>query len=143
MHILICQSQLKTHVLIWDTLYILILPPKLELRFFRPVIFWHVRLWLICDWLIHDKYVIGTALKCYKGEFVKSRDQNPMEPKLVDCDKYEDMCLSLYSGKTDWLKHCFKRSDILALIDDKESSEGCKEVLVSNINKYVCICMKQ
>ena len=73
-----------------------------------------------------------------------------MEPKLVDCDKYEDMCLSLYADKTDWTKHCFKRSDILVLIDDKEASEGCKELLVCNINMYVFAifnfsnhCMKQ
>ena len=54
-------------------------------------------------------------MKCYKGEFVKSRDQNRVEPKLVDCDKHEDMCFSFYSGKTDWIKDCFKRTDILAL----------------------------
>ena len=97
----------------------------MELRLFRPVIFWQVRLWLICDQFIH---VIGTALKCYTGEFIKSRDGNPMEPKLVDCDKYEDICLSLYAGKTDWTKHCFKRSDV------PKVSEGCKELVVCNIN---------
>ena len=70
-------------------------------------------------------------MKCYTGEFVKSRDRNPMEPKLVDCDKYEDICLSVYAGKTDWTKHCFKRSDI------PKVSEGCKELpesRVCNIN---------
>ena len=63
-------------------------------------------------------------MKCYTGEFVKSRDRNPMNPKLMDCDKNEDVCLSLY-GKNDgtkgfdWTKHCFKRSDIPEIREDK------------------------
>ena len=70
-------------------------------------------------------------MKCYTGKFVKSRDQNPMEPKLVDCDKYEDMCLSLYADKTDWTKHCFKRSDL------PEIRDKCIEIMVCNINEYL------
>ena len=96
-------------------------------------IFWSFWLWLICYYF---KYVIGNALKCYTGEFVKNRDRNPMKPKLMDCDRNEDVCLSLY-GKNDgtkvldWTKQCFKRSEL------PEIGDKCIKLMVCNINMYV------
>ena len=67
---------------------------------------------------------IGNALRCYKGHFFNNE---PMEPKLVDCKRNEDVCLSGYA-KTNlysedgfevpagsWAKMCYELIEVSEL----------------------------
>ena len=96
---------------------------------------------------------VGNALKCYEGQFSNDKDAQPIEPKLVDCKRNEDVCASGYA-KTDvtsedgfvfpagtWDKYCFEKSDIPEMILKEFGngvSDGCIErkqyVKVCNIN---------
>ena len=100
-------------------------------------------------------YVIGDALKCYKGRSDKS-----MEPILVDCKRNEDVCVSSFT-KTEvyidhkgnagdpipagsWDKNCFIRSNLPHIFEElwefaNDQSDRCIEikssfVKVRNIN---------
>ena len=97
---------------------------------------------------------IGNAIKCYYGDFFNDKDAQPIEPKLMDCRRNEDLCASNYA-QTDitfikfssvipagsWFKGCFKKSDIPEMILKEFGngvSDGCIErkqyVKVCNIN---------
>ena len=94
---------------------------------------------------------VGNALKCYEGTFLNDKDAQPIEPKLVDCKRNEDLCASDYA-KTDltiengvvdlagsWNKACFKKSDYPEVSEEFGDgvSDQCAEakVKVHTLNK--------
>merc|ERR1711971_925166 len=93
------------------------------------------------------------ALKCYSGEF-ENRGGRQREPRLRDCGRNDDMCLSYYA-KTDlkfklgyeipagsWEKQCIGRSSQQIEDFDGDFSERCivsKKDLTSG-TFIICIC---
>ena len=88
------------------------------------------------------------ALKCYSGEF-ENRGGRQREPRLRDCGRNDDMCLSYYA-KTDlkfkldewgeipagsWGKQCIGRSSTQIEDFDGDFSERC---IVSKRGFSVC-----
>ena len=75
------------------------------------------------------------ALKCYSGEF-ENRGGRQREPRLRDCGRNDDLCLSYYA-KTDlkfkggeipagsWGKQCIGRSSPQIEDFDGDFSERC------------------
>ena len=92
---------------------------------------------------------VGNALKCYEGTFLNNKDEQPIEPKLVDCKRNEDLCASGYA-KTNltskygsvvpagsWEKACFKKSDLLEA--SEEFGNGVSDRCIEP-KKYVKLC---
>ena len=90
---------------------------------------------------------VGNALKCYEGTFLNIKDAQPIEPKLVDCKRNQDVCGSSYA-KTDvtsedgfvfpagtWDKHCYEKSDIPEMIL-KEFGNGVSDQCIER-KQYV------
>ena len=92
---------------------------------------------------------VGNALKCYEGTFLNDKDAQPIEPKLVDCKRNEDLCASDYA-KTDltiengvlvpagsWDKACFKKSDYPEV--SEEFGNGVSDRCIEQ-KQYVRVC---
>ena len=99
---------------------------------------------------------IGNALKCYEGHFFNKIAAQPIEPKLVDCKRNEDTCVSSYAKTniTDhitsedgfvlpagsWDKHCFKKSDLHKKISDFDFGNGESDRCIEQKREYVKVC---
>ena len=89
------------------------------------------------------------ALKCYSGEFENHEGARQREPRLRDCERYEDLCLSYYNrdditlGRNhvmpggSWGKNCEDRASTLIEEFNGDFSERCieakKGVMVCNV----------
>ena len=102
--------------------------------------------------------LIGMGLKCYRGGFDSTEGAKHAprqgETTLVDCDRTDDVCLSVYA-KTEvelagdntysagtWVKYCTKKSNPFLKKDfDDNQFDGCieakQDVIVSNMDKYL------
>ena len=87
------------------------------------------------------------ALKCYSGEFENRKGARQREPRLRDCGRNDNLCISYYA-KTDlkfkkwgempagsWGKKCIGRSSPQIDDFDGDFSERC---IVSK--KYLMVC---
>merc|ERR1711997_359040 len=69
-----------------------------------------------------------TALKCYGGEFENREGARQREPRLRDCGRYRDLCLSYYNRDDgSWGKYCQDRSSTLIEEFNGDFSERCIE----------------
>ena len=55
------------------------------------------RLFLVTFVVICAFFEGTTALKCYSGEFENHGGARQREPRLRDCNRYSDLCLSYYN----------------------------------------------
>merc|ERR1712008_107066 len=109
---------------------------------------------LLVTFVVFCAFFEGTmALKCYDGEFNNREGARQREPRLYDCGRNEDLCVSYYA-KTDlkfnrakiparsWGKQCVGRSSSRIEEFDGDYSDRCiesKKNLTSG-TFIVCIC---
>jgi len=114
---------------------------------------------LLVTFVVFCAFFEGTmALKCYSGYFENREGDRQREPQLSDCERNEDLCLSVYA-KTDlkyklvkwgevpagsWVKRCVRRSDKRIDEFDGDFSERCIESESKNNltigTAIMCIC---
>ena len=94
-----------------------------------------------------------TALKCYSGEFENREGAKQREPRLRDCERYEDLCLSYYNRDDitlrgnnvmpggSWGKNCEDRSSTLIEEFNGDFSERCIETEKGIMSGTIIMCI--
>ena len=110
---------------------------------------------LLVTFVVFCAFFEGTmALKCYSGEFENHGGARQSEPRLRDCESYEDLCLSYYNrdditlGGNDvipggsWGKYCDQESSIFVEEFNGDFSERCIETEkgITSGTIIMCIC---